>query len=629
MIRIRTTLVLAAATLLMHVEAIGQPRPGFLNTWTNSGSGDWTNASNWDGANIPDGQGTLGFGDDFAVIDNGGEAIVSSSVTQPGAIPGGIGVGSLNGTFGSLTIQNGGTLEVLGFDGADADGSVQIGRETSGSGVLSISGNGRLLAESIATGGASETAVNLSDTASVSLTGLANFGRITRIDGPNVDFSTTGDLLLRGSGTVVAGISGATHSPLKATGTATVGGSLFVEFDSVPTAGESWQVIDAGAISGGFASIDSNVELGAGQLLSQRLTTSGATNGNALEVFVVQRLLLTVDRDTGNVAIENLGAPLALDAYSVSSASGALNQANWTPLGGAWEAANPDTTNLSELVQSGTATLASGALSLGNVYSPPAPTAFGEAVEDLVLTYAGPALPGPGGAGIEGIVQYSGTSGINNLTLVVDPASGKAQIMNTSIFDVDIDAYTIASESSSLDPNDWTSLSAGDGEWDVANMEVDRVSELRPTDATLLASGDKLDLGMLFNEISGTQDLTFQFLLGSEDAARVGDVVYQTISDVVVLFGDADNDLAVAGSDLLAVTNNFGSTGPADGLLLGDADDDGAVAGSDLLAVTNNFGSTLGSSALGAGEPVPEPATGLVLLYAATLLYSAGRLVHR
>lgn len=57
-------------------------------------------------------------------------------------------------------------------------------------------------------------------------------------------------------------------------------------------------------------------------------------------------------------------------------------------------------------------------------------------------------------------------------------------------------------------------------------------------------------------------------------------------------FGDADNDFAVSGSDLLAVTNNFGNTGPADGLLLGDADDDGSVSGSDLLAVTNNFGAT-------------------------------------
>lgn len=87
-----------------------------------------------------------------------------------------------------------------------------------------------------------------------------------------------------------------------------------------------------------------------------------------------------------------------------------------------------------------------------------------------------------------------------------------------------------------------------------------------------------------------------------------------------VLFGDADNDLAVSGSDLLAVTNNFGSTGDADGLLLGDADDDGAVSGSDLLAVTNSFGNTL-SGGLESGANVPEPASmALVALGVAGLL---------
>lgn len=73
------------------------------------------------------------------------------------------------------------------------------------------------------------------------------------------------------------------------------------------------------------------------------------------------------------------------------------------------------------------------------------------------------------------------------------------------------------------------------------------------------------------------------------------------------LFGDADNDFAVSGSDLLAVTNNFGATGPADGLLLGDADADGAVSGSDLLAVTNNFGATCDLLVV-ASEPAPAAA---------------------
>jgi len=80
-----------------------------------------------------------------------------------------------------------------------------------------------------------------------------------------------------------------------------------------------------------------------------------------------------------------------------------------------------------------------------------------------------------------------------------------------------------------------------------------------------------------------------------------------------LLFGDADNDFAVSGSDLLAVTNNFGATGPADGLLLGDADDDGSVSGSDLLAVTNNFGTAASLTSPAASVPEPQSAALLLL----------------
>lgn len=70
-------------------------------------------------------------------------------------------------------------------------------------------------------------------------------------------------------------------------------------------------------------------------------------------------------------------------------------------------------------------------------------------------------------------------------------------------------------------------------------------------------------------------------------------LTFETTTTSNLLFGDADNDGFVKGSDLLAVIEHFGSVGVADGLLLGDADDNGVVSGGDLLAVIENFGRTL------------------------------------
>ena len=70
---------------------------------------------------------------------------------------------------------------------------------------------------------------------------------------------------------------------------------------------------------------------------------------------------------------------------------------------------------------------------------------------------------------------------------------------------------------------------------------------------------------------------------------------------VPVLFGDANNDGLVSGQDLIAVQQNFGRSGPDDGLLPGDADDNGLVTGTDLIIILENFGRTFTPAS------VPEP----------------------
>lgn len=201
-------------------------------------------------------------------------------------------------------------------------------------------------------------------------------------------------------------------------------------------------------------------------------------------------------------------------------------------------------------------------------------------------------------------------------------------------------APLLTSDSSTGDLN---LVKQGQGKWVVTNpanaysgdTEVE-AGTLSLTSPFLSDSADVLllDGALLDLDFSGTDTIGSLFIdgvsqtLGTWGAPGSGaantsslfsgtGILSVTMSDVEIqiLFGDADNDLAVSGSDLLAVTNNFGNTGPANGLLLGDADDDGAVSGSDLLAVTNNFGMTLPAPGLLTSAAVPEPTAALLLLF--------------
>ena len=81
---------------------------------------------------------------------------------------------------------------------------------------------------------------------------------------------------------------------------------------------------------------------------------------------------------------------------------------------------------------------------------------------------------------------------------------------------------------------------------------------------------------------------------------------------VALLLGDANNDLLVSGSDLIAVQQHFGDveSSPLTGNLLGDANDDGMVTGLDLTTVQQNFGSVLDP----ADDSIPEPGVLTVLV---------------
>lgn len=72
-----------------------------------------------------------------------------------------------------------------------------------------------------------------------------------------------------------------------------------------------------------------------------------------------------------------------------------------------------------------------------------------------------------------------------------------------------------------------------------------------------------------------------------------------------LLLGDANQDGAVTGADLISVQKNFGNAGPPN--QLGDADRNGFVTGADLIVVQENFGN------IAVPLAVPEPASWIVL----------------
>jgi hypothetical protein len=115
-------------------------------------------------------------------------------------------------------------------------------------------------------------------------------------------------------------------------------------------------------------------------------------------------LTLLVDPDTGATTLVNTSAfPVAIEGYSILSASGSLQpgSADWTSLAdagvGSWQEANPSSTALNELIESGTQLIESGdAFDLGTPFNT-------SGSQDLTLSFliAGDAI------GTPGLVRYA------------------------------------------------------------------------------------------------------------------------------------------------------------------------------------------------------------------------------
>jgi hypothetical protein len=486
--------------------------------------------------------------------------------------------------------------------------------------MLTIVGGGTLNGASLTSGGANNSSITLDGStaamAALNITGTASLGRTTTIIGPNVNFNVTGNLALTNTSTLIADIRHATnHSAIKTEGTASVNGILRPVFTGVtPALGNRWTLIDAaGNINGNFSSIDvAGIPLVPGGAYRATSATSGARN--LLQLAVAEVLTLRVNRDTGAVSIDNIG-PTAktIDGYSILSPHGSLT-GTWNSLqdqgGTGFVEAGPTANALSELNPNappgGALTLTTGQTrTLGTPYAKTFP-AFGVNPDDLVFEYSG-----PNGQTITGQVLYSGTKVQNNLTLTVDPATGQAALKNDSPFTINVDGYSVYSDSGSLTPATWNSLD----DQNVAGWEqappapnANALAELKADGALTLQPNTGFSLGQLFKTTGATQDLRLEFLQAGMDNPSIGAVVYGPFTvppqPGVGVTGDFNNNGTVDAADYVLWRNG----GPLQN------DPTAGVQPEDYNTWRANFGRTAaGASALGASA-VPEPTSVAMLL---------------
>ncbi len=320
-------------------------------------------------------------------------------------------------------------------------------------------------------------------------------------------------------------------------------------------------------------------------------------------------LSLQVDRTTGQVSLTiPSGDGVAISAYAIGSAGGQLAPSGWNSLASqsltGWAETESAATGLSEANSAGLLTLVPGnPVALGSAFAGQ-PIAFGvDSPADLTFEYT------LDGSVYTGTVQYTGPSS-NNLMLLVDPATGEARLKNTSPFSVAIDAYTIVSESGSLDIVDWLSLDAQGveaGGWSEANVRAGRLSELLAIGETLLNAGDTFFLGHLFDP-AGQQDLVLQFMVADQTLPMTGVVLYTSLG----VPGDYNDDGVVDAADYTVWRDHLNQS-----VTLPNDETPGTVTESDYAVWKAHFGQSNniqgGSTAGEAMAAVPEPASWLAL----------------
>jgi hypothetical protein len=594
LLRFSHRFILCAAAM-MATGAVGRQACAVEVAWQNAGSGAWETPGNWSG---PFGALTpLWEFNEAGVINNGGTAVVAvnrsellpSSETQGVA---GVRIGQTG--IGTLSITAGGNLTsgTSATAGGEA-GTVNVG--VNGTGTLLMNGTqpspATLSTSALSVQGNVGSLVDLSGYSNLTVTnalpnapggtGAINFDRNLRITGPNVNLTATGNVTVNN---YTAVITGASHSAIKTPGdflirTGGGGSNLNLQFSGyTPMVGTTWTLADVGSVSSRWDNIavggavpftGATIPVGASLRLK---ATPGGMNGQQLQVALEANLVLTVNRDTGEMTLRNpQGAPVTqLTGYDIASPRGSLLSAykgiSGAPAGNSgWEKADTNNANgLAEFKPVGSFNVSSNAtnVSLGTGWSKLAYAqgaglgGLGLTGEDLTFRYTT-----FGGAPVIGQVEYVGTPFANNLAVVATPV-GQAMLKNDSTIPLSIDGYIIGSTTGALSGAAWTSLAdrpeARFNGWEETPASANALAESNPelTPVLTIQPGESFPLGDIgdFSTAAAQGGLSLTFILDGVAIERAGSVL---IASSLGLAGDFDSNGRVDGNDFLVWQRNF------------------------------------------------------------------------
>ena len=542
-------LLLISPLILLALGAIASGQD--IYEWT-AVTGEFSDGSNWSSGFAPEASVT-----EQGSINNGGTATISDTPFPTNAL--------LIGD-GSVEIRSGGTLDVeegVRLDNVTVGGQTNVGSGNNVANLLIRSG-GTLNTQTFATGGNAASSATIENGGALNVSAGASLQRNMTI-GSSSTF-TAGSLSMGNDQSLTIQVGAGAPTPISVSGSASLNGTLNLDFSGItPNLGDTWDIIDAGSVGGDFDLITGagSVPEGVGFVVSK---VDGGSNGQLARVGLETQLILSVDRGSGAVAIENragAGADVNIDGYlTVSDAL--FDVGAWSSLNSqgdsAWRESNATDTHIGELSYSGSRVVSGGSkIELGDIYSY-TPTAFQEPYPEITWEYH----LADTNQTRTGMVEMGGP--LNDLVLVVDPDTGDTYIQNQSSFDLTIDGYLVTSQSDSLAPSNWVSLQDAGEPWRESNAASNHIGELSYTSQMDLdGQSDAISLGKLFDP-SGSQDLVFEFHLAGGETLQ-GLVNYGSPIDEFVggmrICGDFDGDGDIDAADRTNLT--VGWTGALQG----------------------------------------------------------------